>query len=51
MRLTAQDMLELGVCQAIFPDDLSDLREQIRRDLRNGISSPQEQQYCDDIVE
>ena len=51
MRLTAQDMLELGVCQAIFPDNLSGLREQIRRDLHNGISSPQEQQYCDDIVE
>ncbi len=34
MRLTAEDMRELGVCDRIFPDDLSGLKEQVEADIR-----------------
>lgn len=33
MKLTAADMLEYGVCDRVFPDDLSGLEEQLAADL------------------
>ncbi|MDO5737810.1 MAG: carboxyl transferase domain-containing protein [Eubacteriales bacterium] len=35
MRLTAEDMLEFDICDKLFPDDLTGLKEQLTADLLN----------------